>query len=228
MKPFSSEESGTTAPAGRWARRCFALVAGVELLVLASWIAGRWELLSLGDDWVPTAPLTAAALLALAAAGWLWQAHPAHAAVRWLGTALALAVILAILLLSAGIFVSYDLPGPGSAGPAVTPGGIPVGRMSPLTAVGLLLASAGLLLRIHAGSRKELRQAAAILVFTLLFTSAGIISSYLLQMPVFYESPMIPMALLTAIGLGILSLGLLLLMGSDVWPVSLIAASGGG
>ncbi|MCA1732511.1 MAG: hypothetical protein LC732_02790, partial [Acidobacteria bacterium] len=228
MKSFTSEESGRTPATWWWARLCFALVVGIQLLVLASWIAGRWELLSLGDDWAPTAPLTAAGLLALAAAGWLWQAHPARAAARWLGTALALAVLLMILLFAAGIFAPYDAPGPGSAGRAETSAGIPVGRMSPLTAIGLLLASAGLLLRIHAGSRKGLRQTAAILVFTLFFSSAGIIASYMLQMPVFYGSPMIPMALLTAIGLGILSLGLLLLMGPDVWPASLIAASEAG
>lgn len=228
MKSDTSEESGRTAATGWWARFCLALVAAAELLILVSWTAGRWELLRLGENWVPTAPLTAAALLGLAGAAWLWHAHPTSAAARWLGTTVALAVLLVILLFAGGVFDTYDVPGSDSAGRVETPEGIPVGGMSPLTAIGLLLASVGLLLRIHTGWRdKGLRQTAAILAFVLFFSTGGIIASYMLQMPVFYGSPMIPMALLTAISLGIFSLGLLLLMGRDVWPASVITTSEG-
>ena len=222
MKSFSSEKAGETASTWRWARLCFALVAGLQVVVLAAWIAGRWEFLRLGEGWVPTAPLTAVALLGLALAAWLWQSYPTRSLARWLGTAVAIGVLLVILLFTVGILGGNRVMSSESAGPP----GIPVGRMSPLTAIALLLATAGLLLRIHSRWRNtRLRQTAAMLVFVLFFASGGIISSYMLQMPLFYGSPMIPMALLTAICLGMLSLGLLLLMGRDVWPASLVSAS---
>ena len=206
---------------GRWARLCFGAIGVVCALVLLSWIVGRWQLGALGSQYVPMAPSTAISMLALAAAAWLWQSRPESVFVNRLGRAVAVVVLLASVLVWVEFRFGIEFPSVGPRTPE-TIGQIPVGRMSPLTAAAFLLASLGLLLQLLAAGRRALRQAAAILLVVLLMLSAGVALSYVLRVPLFYSGNVIPMAALTAIGLTLLGIGLLLRTGADTWPMGLL------
>ena len=47
---------------------CAWLVVGIALLVLGTWVAGRWQMGTLGSDFIPMAPSTALLFLLLGAA----------------------------------------------------------------------------------------------------------------------------------------------------------------
>lgn len=207
----------------RWSKFCFLAVGGLSLLILLSWASGNWRLGTMGEPYVPMAPSTAMALLALAVVAWLWQRRPASSAANWFGRAVALTVLAMGLLVWAQSRFGFDLPSLRPVPTTETVGRIPVGRMSPLTALAFVLASLGLLLQLSAGAgRKALRQAAAILAVLLLLLSTGVTLSYVLQVPLFYSGTVIPMAALTAVGFTLLGLGLLMRTGSDTWPIGLV------
>lgn len=207
----------------RWAQLCFAAVSGLCLLVLLSWASGRWQLGTMGSQNIPMAPSTAISLLGLAATAWLWQSRPASVAANRFGRIVALAVLAVSLLVWARFLFGIGLPSFSPVRTTETVGQIPVGRMSPLTALASLLASLGLLFQLSAGAgRKVLRQTAAILLVLLLFLSTGVTLSYVLHVPLFYSGTVIPMAALTAVGFTLLGLGLLMRTGADTWPMGLV------
>ena len=208
---------------GRWATLCFAAVSGLCLLVLLSWASGRWQLGTMGDQYIPMAPSTAISLLGLAAAAWLGQSRPASVATNRIGRTVALAVLAMSLVVWARFLFGIELPLVSAVRATEPVGPIPVGRMSPLTALAFLLASLGLLAQPAAGAgRKALRQTVAILAVLLLFLSTGVTLSYVLKAPLFYGGTVIPMAALTAAGFTLLGLGLLMRTGGDTWPMGLV------
>jgi PAS domain S-box-containing protein len=102
-------------------------------------------------------------------------------------------------------------------------GSLVIGRMSPITAAGLVLASASLVISSSArGDRR--RQLAAIL--GLLAASIGfmVILGYLFDEPLLYGSSIIPVALTTAIALDFLGIGLCVLAGRTCWPIRIVIA----
>lgn len=168
------------------------------------------------------APSTAISLLGLATAAWLRQSRPASVAAIRFGKAVALVVLTYSVLIWAeflfGIELSLVSP---VAGTTETIGQIPVGKMSPLTALACLLASVGLMTQVAGAKRKALRQTGAILAVLLLVLASGVTLSYILRVPLFYSGTVIPMAALTAIGFTLLAAGLLMRTGADTWPMGL-------
>ena len=100
-------------------------------------------------------------------------------------------------------------------------GSVPIGRMSPITAAGLVLASASLVISSSASGDRR-RQLAAILA--LLAASIGfvIILGYLFGAPLLYGSSIIPVALTTAIALDLLGMGVWASAGPTCWPIRIV------
>ncbi|MGK2857433.1 MAG: sensor histidine kinase [Thermoanaerobaculia bacterium] len=201
----------------RWARRAFAASVMISLAVLLSWASGSWELWTFGAEYVPMAPSTALAIGAIAAAGWLRQGRGGSVNVN----RLVFLVAAGVGLTGAGVLVQQWLGNDVLTllRTSETVGEVPVGRMSPLTAVAALLASTALALRNSA--RRELRRVGAAVALALSLLGIIVIVSYAFGTPLLYGRTVIPMAASTALAFGFLGIGLLLASGADTWPLSL-------
>ncbi|MBI5385310.1 MAG: PAS domain S-box protein [Verrucomicrobia bacterium] len=199
----------------RWGGFLALAAAGLAALALLSWGVGRWQVGAFGADYVPMAPSTALALLLVNGALWLRSRWPGQPAVRRGGALVAVAVALFALLVL--IQEAGDLHLPVEqwlTRTAETVGGIPVGRMSLLTAFTFLLASGALLGGMPPFSRWRLCHHAGN-AFALLVALTGLIVvlGYVSGTPWLYGGTTIPMALVTAVsfllcGLGLLAVGL--------------------
>lgn len=204
---------------------CAAGVGTLAILVLTSWLFGVWELLALGQDYVPMAPSTAFLFLLLGSSLFLHRRFPeSRSAERFvrLAGAVVLVVGLTVLvrpLLHGGVSVEWvPVPSPPLRGD------IPVGRMSPLTAVAFVAtALAQLLVSPPLGSRRPWRQVASLLVIAGMATGLVVLLSYAADAPLLYGGRTIPMAVPTALAF-VLQAGALLHDCRDVWPFSLFGA----
>ncbi len=223
--------SNTTSPSGTRTRGaaqvCYAAAAGVAALVLVSWLTGRWQMGTLGREYLPMAPSTALLLLCLAVPALLRLRRPGSAVANRFGRVAGVGVLTISLLLGAQFIAGFDLPMERwlTRVPA-TVGQVPVGRMSLLTAVLFLLASPACLLGLPPCTRLRWpRQAAAMLALAALCISLGVVLSYALHEPLLYGGTVVPMAALTAVAFAVLSLGLLLAAGEELWPLALFLPS---
>jgi PAS domain S-box-containing protein len=168
------------------------------------------------------APSTALALLALGVTLILEARRPSRvtAAVALLVSIVASAQLAGSALgLPAAIDVLF-VPAPEMFG------GVPTGRMSPLTALGMLLAGLGLLLlrRAHGGDRVRAAAGTSLaLAVCLLGTVATL--GYLFDAPLLSGGPVVPMALSTALAIASLGLGLLGIAPKDAAPLRPLTGS---
>ncbi|MCL5773143.1 MAG: ATP-binding protein, partial [Firmicutes bacterium] len=103
-------------------------------------------------------------------------------------------------------------------------GEVTLGHMSPLTAASLILISFAMLLLVSAKRRKQ-NIAAGVLACISSFISIFIIIGYFYGMPFHYSGKIIPMALTTAIALLFLGVGTINYVGTDYFPLKLLAGS---
>lgn len=220
MTRTNPEGSGPPPRSGEWAALCFFGALAIAVLVAVAWAAGKPELASFGKNSVPTAPGTALALAALAVAGVL-IARRTSSTMQRAGRAAAFLVVFASGLVVAQHFWRIDLPFRPHVEMVDPSGAVTIGRMSPFTALVNMLAAVTLLFLGGREPSRARRQSAAVLAVLVLAISASVMISYLLQVPLFYRSPIIPMALPTAAAFIFLGLGLLADCGSDTWPMGL-------
>ena len=110
--------------------------------------------------------------------------------------------------------------------PATT-AGIPVGRMSPLTASLMFFSAVALLLELPPlGYRRVCRQVAALAALVVMLISFAVLLSYAAGAPLLYGSGLIPVAAVTAAAFVMLSCGMLFTAGVDTWPLSFLASEG--
>ena len=209
----------------RLAQGCAIFSGSLGLIAGVGWLLGRWRITVFGPDDIPMAPLTAWLFVLMSAAVFLLARRPARKTTRVFGLAAALIV---------GSVGGWDWAGVhGTAGLAIehwltsTPEkvrGIPVGRMSLLTAIAFVLPALALLSALLPGAPHRLRRhlptgfgAAALLV------SLGVILSYALNMPLFYGGGQVPMALVTAIAFVALTTALLFSAGAGSWSANAAA-----
>ena len=98
-------------------------------------------------------------------------------------------------------------------------------RMSPLTALGFLLAIPAFLLLTGLDSGKRIKSISAILSFIVLILNGIFYLGYLFRAPLFYGGKFIPIALTTVLAFLFLSLALMLAAGQTAWPVSMFIGS---
>ena len=207
-------------PGVKWAACAGALMAGgTACFALGTWWSGAWQRATFGAWYVPMAPSTALVLAALSAAvigRCLWPDR--RMAIR-MGQVVAGATALVSALVIMGFVLGTDLPWERwLSGTNVSVAGMPVGRMSVLTA-GMFLAAAislGAQLPPFMG-RRLLRYAGFSLAGLGLLFGLVTALAYATATPIFYGLGMVPMALLTAVAFVALDFSLLLTGSVENW-----------
>ena len=208
----------------RFAQVCGLLLCGISLLTVMAWTSGWLFIAQWGVKYVPIAPSTALAIAVLGAglfAGSRWPTH--RRARRFTACAAALGSGLAVLVLVqcfGGFRLEWErflVNAPESFE------GISVGRMSPVTAITVLLAGLALLASVTASAawRTGPSLGASLATFVTV-TSSVVILGYAYRMPLLYGGTVIPVALPTALALLLLGLGLLAAGDRHVWPTRML------
>ncbi len=192
------------------------LAVGLGLLAFIGWISGISWLSALWPGGIPMAPSTASLFL-LFGGVLLLLIHFPHPppALRFSRLFAWMATVLSCLLLvfsSLGIHLRVEFLGMNISGRL---GGVPVGHMSPLTALCFMIVGASLLLQYHDGRR----------IFLSFWVAAGsflialiLIVGYLVGAPLLYGTGIIPPAMTTSLAFLLLSLALLFSIGLKIWP----------
>jgi len=186
-----------------------ALVAVNSIVVLIGWAAGSSLFLTPSPRFIPMAPTTALAFLALSLALTARLLAPRSSRLRNAGSVLAW-IVATIALVNLGLPAVLDQTLGGGTGQF---GRVQLGVMSPVTAAALIplaLAIATIGPRAHyAGA---LATVAAIV-------GATVALGYAYGTPLLYGGGTIPVALPTGLSLLLLGIGALLTAGPDVWPL---------
>ncbi len=209
--------------ANKAVRICMGICILLSLLVILSWITSSWNLLTFEASYIPMAPSTAMLFIALSASVLIGCSAEPRMKLGILAYALVFLSISASLLELArpivGDILSVDAcfaPSPGCLE------GFQVRRMAPLTAFSFLLLSVSILLTmLPTARRRSLRQTSSLLALAVMIAGISVIFTYLIGEPLLYGGRSIPMALLTAVLFLLLSGGVSMLAGDDVWPMSI-------
>lgn len=217
------------SPIGKRARRLVdtcALGAGaLSLFSLACWAADQWEIAALHSGYIPMAPSTGFLLLLLCILLILnnhWPQRNTTRAIAYFSTACSL---LAGFVVWTQAIVGVDL---GSMQwfkvTTAAVGDIPVGQMSPLSAIAFLLASLAFLFELPpCVHHRRWRQASALLALAVCLIGLVVVMSYATAAPALYGGQTIPMALLTGLAFVLLGTGVMVAAGSDVWPARIFS-----
>jgi signal transduction histidine kinase len=192
--------------------------------VLLTWVSDEWRVGALGRDYVPMAPSTACLMILLSCGVFLRSRWPSIPATQRFGFVAVSSVGFMSLLVWAQFLLGFELPVERWLAPTtVRVGGIPIGRMSPLTATAFLSAAVAFLFELPPfGHRWLCRQVASLLALATLLISLVVLLSYAADAPLLYGSQTIPMAVVTAVSFALLSCGMLIAAGSDTWLLSLL------
>ena len=206
-----SADRGSSRPPSareRVALVCATTAASLGGLGLLGWLSPWQRLASIVTASIPMAPSTALAILALGGTLVLMAGRRSPR----LATAVAL-LVLAVSALDLALFVA-GLPPVIDVllVPAPAPfGGVLTGRMSPLTALGLVLAGLSLLFVGRAYRRRATDATGVVLALGLALLGLVVVLGYFFGAPLLYGGSVVPMALSTALamlGLGLALVGL--------------------
>ncbi len=200
----------------RAARICGISSACIGGLGLAGWILDSRVLTGVRMEYIPIAPNTALIIILLGIALFSVTRWPGHRGIRMAITGLVSFCVLLAGLTLAGILTGLDLK---IDDLFISTRGIlgssPVGHMSPVTAACFLVGCAAILLLL-----KKKNDPAAILGTVITLIAGVILIGYWYGAPLLYGGSFIPVALPTAIALGILGTGLIAAAGPASWPLS--------
>ena len=204
----------STARAAGPRSRIVALAASVavalhSIVVLFGWAAGWSIFLTPSPRFIPMAPTTALAFLALSVALVARMSPPRQSMPRNTGTALAWFVAALAIVNLVLPTVLDELLG-GAAGQV---GGVRLGVMSPVTAASLIPLALAV---AETGPRPHYAGALATVAA---IVGATVALGYAYGTPLLYGGGTIPVALPTGLGLLLLGVGTVLTAGPDVWPL---------
>ena len=197
-----------------------AAAAGIGLFALAGWIFGIPLLASFGAGLIPMAPSTALLFVLFGAVLAFGARFPSKRAslvstiiVGFLGIAIALPLFF---LSSAGIHTSFEHLG---FSPTATFNGVPMGHMSPVTAICLVVIALSLVAtRTSSAARKWPTVVVFWLACFIILVSLGLLLAYVIGTPILYSSDVIPPALPTSLAFLVLALGLLMSAARQLRP----------
>lgn len=201
-----------------------AVAASVSGIAALGWVLGLLLFATISASFIPMAPSTASMFLLISIAGLVYCRWPTRPRLRVLIqlcalVSLSLCLIVLIEFLTG---VSLDIESLFLRQPSLF-GQVPIGRMSPITAVNFLLAGISLLSLVST-NRRWMNRAGALGAAV---ASVGfvIVVGYLFGAPLLYGSTIIPVALTTAIAFVFLGIGLCASGGPACWPVSALVGS---
>ncbi len=186
------------------------LAIGLAVLALIGWALGLTQLAGFRSDYIPMAPSTALAFLALGGAALPVMRWPTRPAAQWYGRAAAALVLLLSLLILIQPALGLDLE-EWLYRPSGFLMGAPLGRMSPLTAVAFLLAGSSLLALL--AGRRPMYDVAAVLSVGAATIGTVILMGYWYGTPLLYGATIVPVALPTAAAFLALGTGLVAWIG---------------
>jgi signal transduction histidine kinase len=213
-------------PAGaRTCAICAVLLGSMGTLALAGWLSGRLVLASGYPSLIPMAPLTALAFIVLAlvflrlrlkadrdllaaAVGAFICALGCVRLMALVSATPALPDVEAMLVRDAGSF-----------------GGVPLARISPITAAGLALTGAAVVLLSMQRGRWRI-DAAGWLSATVALTGCVVLLGYAYGTPLLYGGSVIPVALPSGFGLLLAGVATLGLAGPDARPIRVFCQHG--
>lgn len=188
------------------AHLCGAATASIGALAMAGWVTGLRELASVGDEWIPMAPNTAFAFVALGTALALVQ-HGGRRSIVIAKVLSAAIGLVALARLSESVTgVDFGVDRWVLNVPTESLGLIPVGKMAFVTALDFFYASTALFL-IASGRWRLLAEALAVVVA---FVGLAFFLGYLYKAPLLYRESVIPMAVTTAAAFCFLGAGTLI------------------
>ena len=205
-----------------------AATAIVAVAGLLGYVPGLRILGSVRSDYIPMAPSTAGCFVILALALFF------HARKPWQGTSRLVILVLVLLVTVFGLlevvelFVGRDIGVEDRLVPEIgTLGGIPIGRMSPVTGATFIVAGLGtlLLLLLRPWSPRPAQRlghwASSLGTLTLL-SGATVLLAYLYGTPLMYGSTTVPMAATTAVAFMFLGAALVAAAGPGSLPTRLV------
>ena len=214
-------------PHGRLVRTCGLLAAGAGCIALLGWGFGLPFLASLGSSKIPMAPSAALLFVLYGVATGLRARFPLQRGAYWLGVVVhgagALVAVLLCFLSYRGIYLDAERLGFAAVGVV---DGAPIGHMSPVTALGFLLASLTFLAALPSSSNRPWRAVMAWCFAGLLLAACCVLLlAYLYGTPLLYGGSFIPPAATTSLAFAALGVALLALAGPQAWPRSESAAT---
>jgi PAS domain S-box-containing protein len=203
------------------ARICGIISACIGGVGLAGWGLGSRVLTSVRMEYIPMAPNTALIIILLGLSLYSVATWPGHRTVR-----MAIAGLVSVCLLIAGLTLVSILTGVDLRidylfiSTRGTLGLVPVGRMSPVTAICFILGCTALLLLLQ-----KKNDPAALLGTAITLIAGTIIIGYWYGAPLLYGGTVILVALTTAFALGVQGIGLSAAAGPASWPLSSVTGA---
>ncbi|MCX6545906.1 MAG: PAS domain S-box protein [Acidobacteria bacterium] len=192
----------------RLTERCAGVACAIAVVALAGWALNARVLAWQWDGVIPMAPASAIALLGLAGGLFVIARWPRPRPGRMLARAgaslAALLGVLVLIKLTTGLEVGIEWT---LARTRELFGGIPIGRMSPLTAALLILESAALLALVEVNRWRMAGTVAALLGLTATAISVVVVVGYAYGAPLLYGGATIPVALPTALAFVLVGIG---------------------
>ncbi|TAL24946.1 MAG: PAS domain S-box protein, partial [Nitrospirae bacterium] len=199
---------------------------GIGGIAMAGW-AINWIIIArIKSDYVPMAPSTALCFILLSGSLFLQLLRRGRPLSRMLSSAGALLVLLICSVILIGFFkgIRFELEH-SLFKQSEELGNIPVGHMSPITALGFLPAGLAVLSLAVSTVEQRFKNMAVCLAAPAVATGLVTALGYLHGSPVLYGGNIIPVALPTAIAFLFLGLGLIAASGTDVFPLRLFIGS---
>ncbi len=197
------------------------LVLLISLSAATGWLANMPILASLNAAFIPMAPATVLIFLGLWCTWFVQRIFRNKGGMRIVVLVIQTGLMVAVMVLAIRSLTGLgpDLekiiyPNPSLLGQTTT------GRMSPLAALGFLVAIPALLLITTHEPSQRTKSITAGLGLILFILSSLIILGYLFGAPLFYGGTLIPVALTSALSFWFLSLGLMEMGGPASWPIS--------
>lgn len=196
----------------------YAITCFIAFFGLISWFSGHWQIATFGQGYVPMAPSTAILLILLSSSAIFCAISPQNRAVKvYSFFSLLLTSVVSLTVLGISISDSWQVVERFITGSPETVNDMPIGRMSPLTAIVFTLSAVSIMQPLLILRQKEsffsTSNTSALLSLAICFL---ILIGYFVDAPLLYGSKTVPMAFLTALSFFFLNLGTFLSSGYGV------------
>jgi len=200
---------------------CSAVTAGLAAAAIMGWLLNMYTLARIRPEYIPMAPSTALAFIITGIALLIRILYPlSHYGKLIIRIASAFVISASSIIIIQFIAnLKIDVEKIFISTPEML-GHVPVGRMSPITAISFFLVSAAILLFSLRPGRRFVEWIAAVFSTLEVSISMIVLLGYLYGVPILYGGYIIPVAYTTAISFVSLGLGVLFTFGIHLWPVS--------